>query len=119
MNLLGKLFRKKSDPKTKKTAKIIVKLPNVNKKPLARKRIFVQTPFSHSTLKNKKHSRTSPEIQLNKLNEKHGKLYLTSRSIEQCKTKQKHKHPKKLTNKQSNKPDKNILIAKKFFSFHP
>ena len=30
--------------------KIKVKLPHVNKKPLARKRIFVQTPFCHSTL---------------------------------------------------------------------
>ena len=30
-----------------KTLKIKVKLPHVNKKPLARKRIFVQTPFSH------------------------------------------------------------------------
>ena len=36
--------------KTEKTEKIKVKLPHVNKKPLARKRIFVQTPFSHSTL---------------------------------------------------------------------
>ena len=26
-------------------------MPHVNKKPLARKRRFVQTPFSHSTLK--------------------------------------------------------------------
>ena len=34
----------------KKTVKIKVKLPHVNKKPLARKRIFVQTAFSHSTL---------------------------------------------------------------------
>ena len=33
-----------------KTVKIKVKLPHVNKKPLARRRIFVQTPFSHSTL---------------------------------------------------------------------
>ena len=33
----------------KKTVKIKVKLPHV-RKPLARKRIFVQTPFSHSTL---------------------------------------------------------------------
>ena len=32
------------------TVKIKVQLPHVNKKPLARKRIFVQTPFSHSTL---------------------------------------------------------------------
>ena len=47
MNGLRKPFRKKSDPKNrKKTVKIKVKLPHVNKKPLARKRIFVQTPFS-------------------------------------------------------------------------
>ena len=37
--------------KIKKTVKIRVKLPHVNKKPLPRNRIFVQTPFSHSTLK--------------------------------------------------------------------
>ena len=37
--------------KIEKTVKIKVKLPHVNKKPLARKRIFVQTPFSHSTPK--------------------------------------------------------------------
>ena len=43
---------KKSDPKNrKKNSKIKAELPHVNKKPLARKRIFVQTPFSHSTLK--------------------------------------------------------------------
>ena len=36
---------------SKKSVDIKVKLPHVNKKPLARKRIFVQTPFSHSTLK--------------------------------------------------------------------
>ena len=52
MNGLGKPFRKKSDSKNqKKTAKITVKLPHVNKTPLAREQIFVQTPFSHSTLK--------------------------------------------------------------------
>ena len=47
-----KPFSKKSDPKNRKNCnvKIKVKLPHVNKKPLARKRIFVQTPFSHSTL---------------------------------------------------------------------
>ena len=50
MNGLGKPFRKKSDPKNRKTEKIKAKLPHVNKKPLARKRIFAQTPFSHSTL---------------------------------------------------------------------
>ena len=36
--------------KIEKTEKIKVKLPHVNKKPLARKRIFVQTLFSHSIL---------------------------------------------------------------------
>ena len=52
MNGLRKPFRKKSDPKNrKKTVKIKVKLPHVKKKPLARKRIFVQPPFSHSTSK--------------------------------------------------------------------
>ena len=34
-----------------KTVKIKVKLLHLNEKPLARKLIFVQTPFSHSTLK--------------------------------------------------------------------
>ena len=37
--------------KIEKTVKIKVKLPHVNKKPLARKQIFVQTPFSHSNSK--------------------------------------------------------------------
>ena len=36
--------------KIEKTVKTRVKLPHVNKKPLLRNRIFVQTPFSHSTL---------------------------------------------------------------------
>ena len=35
----------------KETVKIKVKWPHVNKKSLARKRIFVQKPFSHSTSK--------------------------------------------------------------------
>ena len=47
MNGLGKPFKEKSDSKNRKTAKMKVKLPHVNKKPLARKRIFVQnTIFS-------------------------------------------------------------------------
>ena len=50
MNGLGKPFRKKSYQKIEETVKIKVKLPHVNKKPLARKRIFDQTQFSHSTL---------------------------------------------------------------------
>ena len=37
--------------KIEQTVKIRVKLPHVNKKPLPRNLIFVQTPFSHSTLK--------------------------------------------------------------------
>ena len=48
---IGKTILKNPIQKTEKTVKIKVKLPHVNKKPLARKRIFVQTPFSHSTLK--------------------------------------------------------------------
>ena len=60
MNGLGKPFRKKFDPKNrKKTVKIKVKLPHVNKKPLARKRIFVQTPFPHSNLNLKRKNFTS------------------------------------------------------------
>ena len=51
MNGLGKAFRKISDPKNRKIVKTKVKLPHVNKKALARERIFVQTPFSHFTLK--------------------------------------------------------------------
>ena len=37
--------------KIEKTVKIKVKLPHVIKKTLTRKRIFVQTPFSHSASK--------------------------------------------------------------------
>ena len=51
VNGLGKPFRKNPIQKIEKTVKIRVKLPHVNKKPLPRNRIFVQTPFSHSTLK--------------------------------------------------------------------
>ena len=52
MNGLGKTILKNPIQKNLKiTMKIKVKLPHVNKNPLARKRIFVQTPFSHSTLK--------------------------------------------------------------------
>ena len=51
MNRLGKPYRNKPIQKIEKTVKIGVKLPHVNKKPLPRNRIFVQTPFSHSTLK--------------------------------------------------------------------
>ena len=51
MNGVGNHLEKKSDQKIEKTVNIKVKLPHVNKKPLARKRIFVQTPISHSILK--------------------------------------------------------------------
>ena len=51
MNGLGKQFRKTSNPKNWKTVKIKVRLPHVNKKPIARNRTFVQRAFSHSTLK--------------------------------------------------------------------
>ena len=44
-------LEKTRSKKIEKTVKIKVKLPYVNQKPLARKRIFVQTPISHSTLK--------------------------------------------------------------------
>ena len=45
------IWKKNPIQKIEKTVKIRVKLPHVNKKPLPRNRIFVQTPFSHSTLK--------------------------------------------------------------------
>ena len=51
MNGLGKPFRKNLIQKIEKTVKTRVKWPNVNKKPLARTQIFVQTPFSYSSLK--------------------------------------------------------------------
>ena len=55
-------LEKKTDPKKKqKTVKIKVKLPHVNKKPLARKRIFVHTPFSHSDL-NLERKNCTPQI---------------------------------------------------------
>ena len=50
MNGLENHLEKNPIQKTEKTVKIKVKLPHVNKKPLARKRNFVQTPFSHSNL---------------------------------------------------------------------
>ena len=46
---LGKPFRKKNDPNNRKT-KNQSESAACEQKPLARKRIFVQTPFSHSTL---------------------------------------------------------------------
>ena len=44
-------LEKKSDPKNRKNSKNQSEIAACEqKKPLARKRIFVQTPFSHSTL---------------------------------------------------------------------
>ena len=47
--------------KHEKTVKIKVKLPHVNKKSLPIKRIFVQTPYSHSTLKLERKNFTPPK----------------------------------------------------------
>ena len=75
MNGLGKPFRKNPIQKIEKTVKMQVKLPHVNKKPIARKRSFVQTPFSlyfkfrakfHAAKPlafSLQHSRTSPDVQ--------------------------------------------------------
>ena len=46
-------------------------------------------------------------------------VYLTSISIEGRQTKHKQNHLKKLRNKQSNKLNKNILIAKTLEAFTP
>ena len=48
MNGLGKSVRKKSIQKMEKNSKSEIA---TNKKPLTRKRMFVRTPFSQSTLK--------------------------------------------------------------------
>ena len=74
--------------KIEKTAKIRVKLPHVNKKPLARKRIFVQTPFSHSTLKLKQkiHAAKPLAFSLNFLFRRDQNHYtnLTSKIMKMC-----------------------------------
>ena len=43
-------LEKKSDPKNRKNIKNQSEIAACEQKTLARKRIFVQTPFSHSTL---------------------------------------------------------------------
>ena len=48
---IEKKVRKNPIQKIEKTVTIKVKLAHVNKKPVARKRIFVQTSFSYSSLK--------------------------------------------------------------------
>ena len=50
---IGINIEKKPIQKNKRTVKFKMKLLHVNKKQLARKRIFVQTPFSHSNLRHK------------------------------------------------------------------
>ena len=51
MNGLEKPFRKKSDPKNRKNSKNQSEIAACEQKTLPIKRIFVQTPYSHSTLK--------------------------------------------------------------------
>ena len=89
VNGLGKPFRKKSDSKNRKTVKIRVKLPHVNKKPLPRNRIFVQTQFSHSTLKleqKKFHAAKPLAFSLHKLFRRDQNYYsnLTSKIMKMC-----------------------------------
>ena len=48
---LGKPIRKKLDPNNRKNSKNESEMTVCEQKPLAKKRIFVQTPFSHSTSK--------------------------------------------------------------------
>ena len=59
MNTLGKPYEKYQIKNRKKTVNINVKMPHVNKRSPAIKRIFVQTPFSHSTLKLERKNFTS------------------------------------------------------------
>ena len=63
-----------------------MKLPHVNKKPIARKRIFVQTPYSHSSLKLERKivceqisKQTAPQYNSNSLNCKKGERLNNSR----------------------------------------
>ena len=51
MSALDHPFLKKIISKNFERKQINFKMLHVNKKPLTRKRNFVQTPFSHSTLK--------------------------------------------------------------------
>ena len=48
---IGKIIEKKSDPKNRKNSKNQSEIAACEQKSPARKRIFGQTPFSHSTLK--------------------------------------------------------------------
>ena len=77
MNGFEKPFRKKPIQKIEKTVKIKVKLPHVNKKPLPIKRIFVQTTYSHSSLKLERKNFTPQNHSLFRSN-------LTSKTMKMC-----------------------------------
>ena len=73
LNELWKLFRKKPAPKNKQFFKIKVKLPHVNKKPLARKRFFVDEIHYSNDFKNHENmwtdfKKTAPQYNSNSLN---------------------------------------------------
>ena len=81
----GNHLEKNAIQKIEKTVKIRVKLPHVNKKPLARNRIFVQTPFSHSTLKleRKKITPQNQSLFRSKIDQNHYSN-LTSKIMKMC-----------------------------------
>ena len=60
MNGLGEPIRKKSNPKNWKNSKNQSEIAACEQKPLARTRIFVQTPYSHSTSKIDKKFHAAP-----------------------------------------------------------
>ena len=64
MNGVGKPFRKKSNQKNWKNSKNQSEIAACEQKPLARRPIFVQTPFSHSTLKLERKNFTPPNHSL-------------------------------------------------------
>ena len=55
---LGNQVSKKSDPAKSIEVKVNLKMPHVNRKPLARKHIFVQTPFFTTSKLEQKISRS-------------------------------------------------------------
>ena len=86
--------------KIEKTVKIKVKLPHVNKKPQARKRIFVQSPFSHSILKLERKKFHAPKplaFSLHFLFRRDQNHYsnLTSKIMKMCEQILKKKHSRK------------------------
>ena len=75
----------------KKTVKIKVKLPHVNKKPVARNRIFVQTPFSHPNLKLERKNFTPQNQNFTPQDQNHDYI-LTSKIIKLCEQFFKKRH---------------------------